>query len=240
MKIITENALKSAEMAAIRVAAVMKDKPDAALAFDCNPAMEPFHESLAALCRKGECSLRDAKIFCVCSFAGVDEAAESARRGFAVEKLVKGCGADEAKLRFPDAGAISENGVDGYDGEIAAAGGLELIILGVGLNGRMGFNEPATPFESYTHVQKLTDVTRGEISAAFGDGFAAPEDGVTMGIKTIVSAKTVVMLAAGEDKADIIHKVVYGKTVTYVPASMLQLHLDMTLYLDDAAASKLG
>ena len=117
MKIITENALKSAEMAAIRVAAVMKDKPDAALAFDCNPAMEPFHESLAALCRKGECSLRDAKIFCVCSFAGVDEAAESARRGFAVEKVdgIIGPQTTEAIRAFQRSVGVDPNGFPSQD-----------------------------------------------------------------------------------------------------------------------------
>ena len=120
------------------------------------------------------------------------------------------------------------------------AGFMDLVALGIGVNGSIGFNEPATPFESFTHSQQLTDATREQLAGVFGSADVVPEKGVTMGIKTIMSARSVILIASGEEKADIVYKMVYGKTVTYVPASMLQIHLDMTLYLDEAAASKLN
>ena len=73
----------------------------------------------------------------------------------------------------------------------------------------------------------------------FGGAENVPDTAVTMGLKTICSAKNVILMAFGEEKAEIVHKLVYGKTSTYVPAAMLQMHMNMTLMLDPEAASKL-
>lgn len=241
MKNIIEKNAGAAEMAAESAAALLRDKPEAVLGFDFAFALEPFCRRLEALCASGMCSLKKAKVFCTDEFVGSPGHDAGSVRSFVWDNLVKRCGADGQNVYSPC--AVSGAGADrneAYDAAIAEAGGMDLLVLGIGMNGRIGFNEPATPFDSFTHIQKLTDVTKAEFVPFFGSADEVPEEGVTMGIKTIMAARKIILIASGEEKADIIHKIVCGKTVTYVPASMLQLHLDTTLYLDEAAASKLG
>lgn len=237
MRTIIDSGEKIAESAALSVASVLKDKPGAALGVDFDPALKPFCAKLAALCAAGECSLENARIFSTAALAGPGRDSVGA---LLRDSLLGPCGVKEENVFFPcaceDAG---EEEIGEYDAEIAKAGGLDALVLGVGINGRIGFNEPATPFDSYTHRQKLTDPTREELAPILAPA-EVPEAGVTMGIKTMMAARKILLIACGEEKAGIIHQMVYGKTVTFVPASMLQLHLDMTLYLDGPAASKLG
>ena len=124
--------------------------------------------------------------------------------------------------------------------EIASCGGLELILLGIGTNGHIGFNEPATLYDTETHIAQLTDKTKQMKAENFGGVENVPSTAVTMGLKTICRARNVILIAFGEEKADIVYKLVYGKTSTYVPAAMLQMHMNMTLMLDEGAASKLN
>ena len=226
MKIVMEKPGRAAELAAARYKTLLGEKPDAVLGFDADGDLSPLYARLAEL------PMPQAEVFGVSELVGAGSGRSNRAR---LEKeLLTPCGIAGGRTFFPCVcpDAAPEE-LRKYDDATAAAGGMDLIALSVGRNGRIGFNEPATPFESYTHIQKLTDPTRLEL------GVDAPEDGATMGIKTIMAAKAVVLFAFGQDKADIVHKMVYGKTVTFVPASMLQLHLDMTLYLDEAAASKL-
>ena len=128
---------------------------------------------------------------------------------------------------------------DKFDAEIEKCGGIELAVLGIGTNGHIGFNEPATPYDSYTHTVLLTDKTKQMNAELFGGLENVPDNAVTMGLKTICESKNVILVAFGSEKAEIIHQLVYGKTSTYVPAAMLQMQMNMTLLLDDAAAEKI-
>ena len=91
-----------------------------------------------------------------------------------------------------------------------------------------------------THENKLADVTRNALAEAFGGIDNVPTHGVTMGIATILAAKQIMLLAFGEDKANAAQKTLEGRPETFIPASFLQLHTDVSVYLDSAAASKLG
>ena len=104
----------------------------------------------------------------------------------------------------------------------------------------VGFNEPLTPFTSVTHIVKLTDSTREANKRFFSSIDEVPTHAVTMGIHTVMKARSIILLAFGEAKADIIKKTVEGRPDIAVPASLLQLHEDVTLYLDHAAAAKLS
>lgn len=128
-----------------------------------------------------------------------------------------------------------------YEAALAAAGGLDLVILGIGVNGHIAFNEPGTSFASRTHVVPLTEETRR--IAAEGKNFARPEDvpeaGITMGVATIMSAKRVLLLASGASKARALAAAVAGPVTEDVPASVLQRHDDVTIIADEAAAAGL-
>ena len=128
---------------------------------------------------------------------------------------------------------------EAYDRMIDELGGIDLAVLGIGENCHIGYNEPGTLFESRTHVQKLTDRTKRQLLKR---GFAEaemPGQAVTMGIKTLTDAREILLLAGGADKAAAVYQMHYAKTTSYIPAAFLQIPLNVTVLLDEAAAEKL-
>ena len=127
-----------------------------------------------------------------------------------------------------------------YDEIIQHLGGVDLQLLGIGHDGHIGFNEPGAAFELGTHCVHLTKETI-EANKRFFDNNEdlVPKEAYTMGIKTIMQARKVLMVANGVGKADIIKKAFFGPVTPEVPASILQMHPDFTLVLDAEAASKL-
>ena len=146
---------------------------------------------------------------------------------------------EKTDLRPENCVFLGEENLDAYDEKIASAGGLDLAVLGLGVNAHIGFNEPATPFDSLTHRQKLTDATKRQKAAQFGGFEAVPAYGLTMGIKTLVEAREIMLLALGEEKAEAAFKMLYARTDSAVPAAFLQLPSQVTVYLDEAAGAKL-
>ena len=127
-----------------------------------------------------------------------------------------------------------------YDEIIRQLGGVDLQLLGIGHDGHIGFNEPGAAFELGTHCVSLTEETI-EANKRFFDGDVnqVPKQAYTMGIKTIMQARKVLMVANGVGKADIVKKAFFGPVTPEVPASILQMHPDFTLVLDAEAASRL-
>lgn len=124
-----------------------------------------------------------------------------------------------------------------YEMAIKAAGGLDLAILGLGENGHIGFNEPGVSLGSRTHVQALTDQTRAANARYFGTSEQVPRFAITMGVKTIFDARKLIVLATGAHKAAAVQAMRDGPVRTACPASALQAHSQVTLVLDEAAAS---
>ena len=112
---------------------------------------------------------------------------------------------------------------------------IDLAILGLGYNGQIGFNEVGTQFNSFTHEQKLTATTIKEFSK-FG---SIGQTGITLGIKTLVSAKEIIVYACGEERTDAVFGMLYGRNDSTVPAAFLQIPKNVTVYADNEAASKL-
>ncbi len=127
-----------------------------------------------------------------------------------------------------------------YDNIIQSVGGIDLQLLGIGNDGHIGFNEPATVFETNTHCTDLTNSTIEANKRFFENGEEVPRQAYTMGIKAIMQAKKVLMVANGESKADIINKALFGPVTPEVPASILQIHPDFILVADKAALSKIN
>src|SRR4029079_16188442 len=122
----------------------------------------------------------------------------------------------------------------------AAAGGIDLQILGIGTNGHIGFNEPARALEPRTHRVRLKESTRRSNASLFrGDAGAVPAEALSMGMATILHARRIVMIATGKSKAKCVERMVKGPIDTRMPASFLHLHRDVELWLDRAAASVL-
>lgn len=115
----------------------------------------------------------------------------------------------------------------------------DIQLLGLGSNGHIAFNEPNTPFGSETHVVDLTENTIKDNARLFADISEVPKKAFTMGIKQIMQAKQILVLASGKNKADAVHKTVHGEVTEEVPASVLQLHPNCILIADREAASRL-
>jgi len=126
-----------------------------------------------------------------------------------------------------------------YERKIREAGGLDYQILGIGRTGHVGFNEPGSPRDSRTRIITLDRVTRMDAASDFFGEWNVPRKAITMGVETILSAKTVVLLAFGEHKAPVIRRAVEGEVSAAVAASYLQQHPSARIVLDAAAASEL-
>ena len=124
-----------------------------------------------------------------------------------------------------------------YNNIIKNLGGIDLQLLGIGSNGHIGFNEPGTAFEKETHVVTLTEETRQSNARFFSSIDEVPTHALTMGIKSIISAKKVLLLATGEAKAQALYDSFFGPVTPGVPASILQLHNDCIVIADEAALS---
>ena len=197
------------------VADVLAHKPEANIAVSVVDLPE---EVLGALA-KSDLAFDKATLFQACEYCG------------AAGKGVHAVGA-----AFPDADA--EHAAD-YDAAMQAAGGLDLVILGLGERGHVAFNEPGAGFGEKTHIAKLAEVTREAAAPAFGSLEQTPEQGVTIGIHTILGAKKIVLVAFGARCAKAVNATLTGRPETFTPASFLQLHTDVEVYLDEAAAAQL-
>ena len=127
-----------------------------------------------------------------------------------------------------------------YEELIRSLGGVDLQLLGLGHNGHIGFNEPGEAFEKETHCVDLTESTIEANKRFFEREEDVPKQAYTMGIKTIMQAKKILIVVNGENKADIVERAFFGPVTPEVPASILQLHNDVTLVGDEAALAKIG
>ena len=127
-----------------------------------------------------------------------------------------------------------------YEELIRSLGGVDLQLLGLGHNGHIGFNEPGEAFEKETHCVDLTESTIEANKRFFASADDVPKQAYTMGIKTIMQAKKILIVVNGENKADIVERAFFGPVTPEVPASILQLHNDVTLVGDEAALAKIG
>jgi len=126
-----------------------------------------------------------------------------------------------------------------YDRAITAAGGIDLQILGIGHNGHIGFNEPASRLKTATHVVDLSPSTIEANSRFFSSPEEVPRRAISMGLGSIMRARKILLLASGGDKAEIVARTVGGEITTRVPASLLQLHPEVIIMVDKEAGSQL-
>ena len=126
-----------------------------------------------------------------------------------------------------------------YNQVIADLGGIDVQVLGMGHNGHIGFNEPEEAFELETHVVALTDNTIDANARFFASRDEVPRQAITMGIKSIMQARHILVVVSGADKAEIVKRAFFGPVTPKVPASILQMHPHVSLVADEAALSLL-
>jgi glucosamine-6-phosphate deaminase len=226
---------------AARVADALQANPQLVLGLPTGRTPLLLYEELIALSRSGAADFSSATTFNLDEFVGIPASHPGSYRSFMNQHLFDHVAIDPAKIHFLN-GAADDLAVETarYEGEIEAVGGMDLLILGIGTNGHIGFNEPADGLAARTHRVTLKAETRRSNALLFGgDSNAVPPDALSMGIGTILGARSVVLLATGERKAVCVERLVEGPITTQLPASFLQLHLDVEIMLDEAAAARL-
>ncbi|HHY99801.1 MAG TPA: glucosamine-6-phosphate deaminase [Sedimentibacter sp.] len=186
---------------------------------------------------KGRISFQKVRTFNLDEYVGLDRTNVNSYRYFMDENLFSHIDIKEENIHIPNGVAPDlEQECRNYEELLKTRGRMDIIFLGIGQNGHIGFNEPGDCFEPYTHIVRLTENTINANKRFFDDIEKVPKTAITMGIKTILSAKKIVLLATGSSKAEAIFKTVKGKITPRVPASILQLHDDVTLIIDEEAA----
>ena len=220
--------------AADQINELINRKPDAVIALsDCEPAFSVY-ATLAQRCKQGTLSFSKTHFFTITEFDGLEPENKHSQgrrlKTFFTENT------DAASEHFT---VLNSDNYEQYDAIIAACGGLDLAVPELGINSRVGFNEPATPFDTRTHRQKLTNPTRRELAAQFGGEDRVPVFGLTMGIKTLVEARELLVLAEGEEKERAVFHMLYGRDDSIYPAAFLQIPLRVTVMIDKSAAVRL-
>jgi glucosamine-6-phosphate deaminase len=233
----------TAEAAAAHVAdlvtAAIGERPDAVLGLPAGNTPRPLYAELARRHRVGDLSFARAHAFNLDEYLGIAADHPASFRREMHASFYAHVDLPAAQAHAPDVGAADLAAACArYEADIAAAGGLDLVLLGVGGNGHIAFNEPGSTFDSRTRVVTLTDASRRAAAPAFG-AQPVPTQAITMGIGTILSARRCVLMAFGAGKADIVARLVEGPVTPDVPASALQEHADALVVLDGAAASRL-
>ena len=218
--------------AAALICECLAAKPDSVLALACGETMRPLWKRLVELHEQGELRFHEARVLCVTEYAGAAE--EKSCRHALENGLLHFVDIRPENCFFPDPDAPED-----YDRLIESLGGVDLAVLGLGEDCHIGYNEPGTLYDTYTHVQKLTDRTKRQLLKRGFTERDMPENAVTMGVKELVSARKIVLLASGRDKAGAVYQMLYAKNTSYVPAAYLQLPLEVTVLLDTDAAAEL-
>lgn len=230
-----------AELAADAVEALLTRTPDAVLGLATGSSPSPLYDELARRCDAGRLSFASARGFTLDEYVGLPAGHPESYREVIDREMV-------SRVDFaPDAVAGPDGAADdipaacaAYEAAIAAGGGVDLQILGIGTDGHIGFNEPGSSLASRTGLKTLTEQTRVDNARFFDDDVdAVPRHCVTQGLGTIMDARHVVLLATGSRKAEAIHRMVEGAVSAMWPASILQHHPHVTVLIDDAAASRL-
>lgn len=232
---------ETARALAAHISAALRDKPDLVLGLPTGKSPVATYEDLQRLHALGDVDFSRAQTFNLDEFAGVDAAHPGSFRRFMDEHLFRGVNLEPSRIHFlSGAAADLDAECERYEAAIDAAGGIDLQLLGIGANGHVGFNEPGDELTARTHRVRLHEPTRRDNAALFGGEVGrVPLEALSMGMGTILKAAAIVLIATGERKAACVHGMVRGPLTTRLPASFLQTHRHVSLFLDRAAASLL-
>ena len=222
-----------------RVASTLQDRADAVLGLASGRTPVDGYAELRRMYAAGTTDWSRVSTFNLDEFAGIDSRHSGSFRTFMERHLFDGVNLRGERIHFLNGVAADLNAeCDRYEAAIAAAGGIDLQLLGIGTNGHIGFNEPGDYLPVRTHRVRLMESTRRDNAMLFdNDPSRVPTEALSMGIGTILRARRIVLVATGGKKAECIRRATSGRLTTHVPASMLQVHADVELILDREAAS---
>ncbi|MHC4946132.1 MAG: glucosamine-6-phosphate deaminase [Planctomycetota bacterium] len=239
--IIHKNPESASKTAARLLARLVKEKPDAVLglATGSTPLMV-YQELVRMHCDEG-LDFSKVTTFNLDEYVGLPPDHSQSYRRFMEENLFHALNVPEGNIHIPDGMAEDIPSVcRAYEEEINNAGGLDLQLLGIGSDGHIAFNEPSSSLASRTRIKTITEQTRRDNARFFDSEEEVPRHVITMGVGTILEARVLVLMAFGRGKALAVADAVEGPVTAMVPASMLQLHPEVKIIVDEEAASLLS
>jgi glucosamine-6-phosphate deaminase len=215
-------------------------KPNSVLGLATGSTPVGAYNELVRIYKEGDINFTEVVTFNLDEYYGLDKENPQSYYYFMMENLFKHVNMNKRNIHIPDGRAkdIELECVE-YENRIKQAGGIDLQLLGIGRNGHIGFNEPDVKFEAQTHLVTLDEDTIEANSRFFTALDEVPRKAISMGIKTIMHSRKIILLASGEEKAETINSMINGKITPELPASVLQLHPDVVVLLDEKAAGRL-
>ncbi|MEK4145942.1 MULTISPECIES: glucosamine-6-phosphate deaminase [Robertmurraya] len=197
---------------------------------------EGLYQKIIEKFNEGKVSFQDVTTFNLDEYVGLDREDVNSYYRYMKEKLFNHVDIKLERVHLPNGAAADlEAECQRYEKQIRQAGKIDLQILGMGINGHIGFNEPGTPFSSRTHVVELEASTREANSRFFPTLDDVPTQALTMGIATIMESKEILLLVSGEQKAEAIARLTDGDISEDFPASILRNHPNVTVIVDEGA-----
>lgn len=238
---ILETAKEIVHAVAQHVAIALRRQPDLVLGVPAGRTPIGVYAELGRMHSSGALDFSRTTAFAVDEFVGIERTHPGSFHRFISERLLAGVNIPTNQFHSlngaaedPDAECLR------YEDALTQAGGVGLQLLGIGANGHLGFNEPGTELVAQTHRVTLHEATRRANAALFGgDASKVPREAMTMGLGTILRAEAIILIATGSGKALSVERMVRGPITTQLPASLLQTHRRVEVYLDRAAASRL-
>ncbi|HEY3875899.1 MAG TPA: 6-phosphogluconolactonase, partial [Candidatus Kapabacteria bacterium] len=230
-----------ARAVAARVAELVRKKPNAVLGLPTGSTPKGIYRELIALHKQG-LDLSKVRTFNLDEYFPIAPDALQSYHRFMQQHFFRHVNIPQENIHIPD-GTLEREEVpafcEAYERKIAEAGGLDLVILGIGRSGHIGFNEPGTPADSRTRLVIIHPFTRRDAAADFFGEENVPREAITMGVATILSSREIILAALGENKANVVKRAIEGPRTLELPASLLQGHPNASFHLDSNAAAEL-
>lgn len=225
---------KAAQIMAAQIIA----KPQSVLGLATGSTPVGMYQQMVEWCKAGDLDFSQITSVNLDEYKGLSGENDQSYRYFMNTNLFDHVNIDKTRTFVPNGlEEDSEKACADYNEVIRSVGGVDMQLLGIGGNGHIGFNEPSDAFEKETHCVDLTESTIKANARFFASMDEVPKQAYTMGIKNIMEAKKILLVANGEAKAEALYNSLYGPITPQVPASILQLHPDVTVVADEAALS---
>jgi glucosamine-6-phosphate deaminase len=238
--VIAPTAEEVGRIAAAKIAKIVGRRPDAVLGVATGSSPLAIYRELARRAADGSLDFSAVRAFALDEYVGLPLDHPESYHSVIRREVVEPLGMRPSLVHVPDGMADDIlRACEDYERSIRDAGGVDIQILGIGGNGHIGFNEPTSSFASRTRIKTLAPKTRADNARFFDRPDQVPTHCLTQGLATILEARSLVLVAQGEAKADAVARMVEGPLTSMCPGSALQLHPDATVVVDEAAASGL-
>ena len=215
------------------------EKPNAVLCLATGSSPLGIYDVLIEDYKKNRTSYKKVTTFNLDEYVGINQSHKQSYYQYMQKNLFGYIDVDPLNINMPVANHIEDVDACLAYNNVLDIHTIDLQLLGLGSNGHIGFNEPGTPFDSKTHIIKLDSKTRKDNARFFNHLNDVPTHAITMGISNIMAARKIILVALGRKKAQAVYDMIYGEIIPEVPASILQKHPNVEIYIDTKAATLL-